>query len=663
MVKTRELDSIQMHPYAWKPVTPRKRDSPVYGWDTETRNGYAKLATLSTPKQDYALRLEGFQDFVNMAMKVGCNNAINFFYNVDFDFSATAKWMGPTRLRELAAIGYTPWKNLEVGWIPNKAFTISTMGGGQQTRGKVYRFYDLAQFYDKKPLKEVALIVGRKKLEFDVKEIDFDRFDSDPKYQKKLLSYAYEDSVICRLAGERLHNAVNRVVPITHYFSTASVAQTYFLAHIPDNLRLPSRQVMEAALLAYGGGRFELIRRGYFPKVWEADINSAYPYEMSKLLGITSTGKWRHVKNSRDDSALYGFYLIRTTTHDTLLSPIMLHQQGSILYPHGSFKKWVEQSEIRMIERMGFKVKILEGYEYFDAEPTYPFQFIKSRLYPERMRWRKEKAEDLVYVYKIIPNSAYGKTIQLVPNIELMDELPIDQDENLIVKEIEEENGHVRFAVRDGWKAGRMFNPVYACAITARVRTRILETVYRHNLEKSLIGSATDAIFLKRAPPNSIVGNELGEWKLEVDSTHRAKPGLFIGSGVYAIRRAKKIFDPITKTEKEIDVNHYRGFITKKSLFDHVVNGFIVTQENGEERRGIRFDMTIPVKLKEGVRGSIRTTPTGEEQITWKDIAVFKPIRKVLDLNFDKKRIWERSVRNPQELLSNEIGSKPLVIQ
>lgn len=668
MVKTRNIDTIKQHPYNWKRVVPKTSNAPVFGLDTETKvakgknQGCAHLLTISTPDTDYVTRINSFTDFVQACRATGCNHSINFFYNVDFDFSAIAKWMGLRPLTDIASVGVTTYKGFEISWIPNKSFTVHAATGNSNGRGNSFTFYDLAQFYDKKPLRDVAPLVGKKKLEFDVKSIDFDRYDSEKKYRETVDAYASEDAVIARLAGLRLHKAVNAVIPVSHYYSNASISQTYFLAHIPDTLRLPPRDVMDAALQAYGGGRFELLKRGYFPAIWEIDINSAYPFEMDSLVGITDNGKWKHV-TTKDDDAHYGIYNITTQIHTDLFSPMMIHREGAIVYPNGTFTKWVDKSELDLITKMGFKVRIHEGYEYHDNLPTYPFRFISKTLYPERMRHRSLGNEDMVYVFKIIPNAGYGKTIQIVPDLELLDELPIGFDKDLITKEIEHDNGHVQFAIRNGWKAGRMFNPVYAMSITARTRVRLLETVIKHRLEKSVVGFATDAMFLKRAPPESLIGKGLGQWKLEIDSSQKKHEGLFIGSGVYAIRDGKEITDPITKTKKTIDVNHYRGFVTKHNLFEYVISGYIVTQIDGEERRGIRFDMEAPVKLKEGVRGSIRTTPVGEEQITWRDIAVFKPVRKLLDLNFDKKRVWDMRIDTPHDLLNNEIGSKPMTVQ
>lgn len=660
MVKTRLMDDITLHPHTWRPIELTPKHLNVVGLDTETEKGYAKLLTVSTPRENIICRLRSFQDFINVAHEINAADSVNFFYNVDFDFSALAKWMGERRLNDLAKVGVTRYNHHEVTWIPSKGFSIYADNGNR--RGKLFRFFDLAQFYDKKPLKTVARIVGREKKEFDVRQIDFARYDSIPKYAKELNQYALEDAMICQLAAQRLYDAVNQVVPVQLYYSTASIAQAFFLSHIPDDLRLPPGQVMEAALQAYGGGRFELVKRGYAPRVWEADINSAYPFEMDKLVGIRKSGTWKNVRNMNPE-AHYGFYLVSVKTSDTYLSPLMVHQEGSIIYPHGQIQKWMERSELDLVVKMGFAPKILQGWEYHDPYPSYPFRFISQTLYPERLRHKKLGNDDLQYVYKITMNSGYGKTIQLIPSFKFFDELPVGfNDTEKIVKEIVDEDDRVSFALREGWNAGRMFNPVYACAITARTRSRLLSSVLSYRLERSLFGFATDCMFSKSPFPDSMIGGGLGEWKLEIDSSRKAHPGLFIGSGVYAIRDAKELVDPITKTRKRIDLNHYRGFVTKHNLFDYIVNGFIVTREGGEERRGIRFDMESPVKLKEGVRGGIRTTPTGEEKISWRDIAVFKPLRKMLDLNFDRKRRWDRNVRVPKDLLENEIDSSPLVV-
>lgn len=661
MVKTREMSTVRLHNFPWKPIKPRPTNIPVYGHDTETKDGYAHIITFSTSLVDSYKTLKKWQDFMDYCLDAKTHKGINFFYNLDFDFSAIAKHLGPRHLGNLASVNVTADEDWELSWIPSKAFTLTIRQDDDVT---LHKFFDAAQFYEKKPLKEVASLVGEKKVEFDVKGIDWKKFTKDKEYRNLVLRYAMTDSRICRKLGERLHRAVNQIVPVSNYYSNASIAQAFFLSHIPKDMTLPPMSIMEAAMKSYGGGRFELVRKGYVPHTYEADINSAYPKEMSTLVSTNSKrGKWKTINKINDPSCHYGFYRVMVETHDSIVSPIMHQGDDTIYYPHGKFsEKWLEKSELELVQRMGFKARILEGYEYHDSNPEYPFHFIESEIYPKRLDYKNRGIDDLSYVYKITMNSAYGKTIQLIPDYEIVDELPRGDkklEDGRVVREIELENGLVKFAIRKGWWAGKMFNPIFAASITGRVRSRLLETTFRHKLEKALVGYATDCLFLDRKPPSSMIGDGLGAWKLEVNDCE----GVFVGSGVYGLRSHDEIIDPITKNKKRlVNKNHFRGFTTKRDIFDAIQNGAIITQERGRERRGIVFDMESPVKLKEGVRGGLRATPSGEEMIDWRSIAVFRPIRKVLDLNFDHKREWEHEVTSPTQLLESQIFSKPLTV-
>lgn len=648
MVKTRDINKITFNANSWKPLKPKHRKVEIFGWDTETKsNGDTFLLTKSDNDGDYSFDIRNFDDFLDITWNQRTRGAINFFFNLNFDISSVVKYLGHDCVKDLAETGYCIYQDYLMKWINGKAFVIGPKDTKRNKKGSI-KFFDVAQFY-KTSLKEAAKLVGERKEEFDTSAVDFNMYLSDDAYRSKLLSYAKTDARICRKLGERLFFACNTIIPVYEYYSTASIAQTYFLSKLNERLNNPPSKVTDIALQAYSGGRFELVRKGHFESVYEIDLNSAYPYEMMKLPATdTPTGYWKELLKGSEwnPDALYGFYEIETETHGYLLSPLIHRMKELLTYPHGKHHCFVEKSEMKVLDMMGFKVKILNGYEYFDTNPIYPFSFIND-LYDTRIKLKNEGKDDLQYVYKIIMNSAYGKTIQMVPNLTTYNDLPgeivnkEDFDE-LDITEIEGDNGEILSIVKNGFSAGRMFNTVFAASITARTRSKLLETVLKYNLEKDLIGFATDCLFLKSAPPTSVTGNGFGQWKLEV-SNHE---GLFIGSGVYALRNKTK------------QINHIRGFKSKRDLFHDLLEKYVATPDE----QGILFDSISPVKLKEGVRGSRRKTTNGEIKIDWMDIGRFVEQRKILDLNFDRKRKWDLVIKSPEELMNNEINSVPLVI-
>lgn len=638
-----------MHRDSWKPLKAKHKDVEIIGWDTETKpNGDTFLLTKSDINGDYSFDVRDFNEFLNLTWNQRTRSAVNFFFNLNFDFASLVKYTGKDCLEDLAQNGICIFEDWIMKWIPGKAWTLSKRDSQKFKKGSL-KFFDIAQFYNTS-LKKAAPLVGEEKLEFETSKIDYNLYLTNDEYRDNLVKYAKVDARICRKLGERLFRAVNTIVPVREFYSTASIAQTYFLSQLTEKLRMAPNKVLEYALNSYGGGRFELVKRGHFDKVYEIDINSAYPKEMSMLVATdTPTGKWEFIEDggSFNPNSIYGFYEVSCKTYDYILSPLIYRDKMLLTYPHGKHKTFIELSELKVIEKLGFPYRIHGGYEYHDTNPTYPFNFI-NRLYQERTRLKNEGKDDLQYVYKIIMNSAYGKTIQMVANKELHDTVPMElQNPELFdlidVDEIDGPNGEVLTIITNGYAAGRMFNPVFAAAITARTRAKLLDTVIDNRLEDSLIGFATDCLFLKTKPPARLVEhNNFGDWKLEVNGAE----GLFIGSGVYALRSEKK------------QINHIRGFRSKRDLFSDIIEKYIVTPDE----EGIAFESISPVKLKEGIRGGIRTTPNGEINVSWTDIGKFIETRKILDINFDKKRKWDRMAEGPMDLLENEIGSVPLVI-
>lgn len=651
MVKTRDLNQITFHKDPWKQRAVARGEKKIYGWDTETQNGYAfLLSKCDSNGIPNSYPISSFNDFISAAFHKGPRQGINWFYNLEFDFTALCKHLGFKKLEELSKTGFTTFQEYDLQYIPKKCFIIQKRGSTRQS----LKFYDCLQFY-KLSLKEAAKIVNLEKLDFNTGAIDYEEYKRNGEYTKQLVSYALQDAKICQKLGERLFNACNLIIPIHQFYSTASIAQQYFLTHLPHNLRSPSKAVMDIALKSYNGGRFELVKRGHFNNVSEIDINSAYPYEISQLIETdTDTGKWVNVKEEYNPEAIYGFYEIETETHGYLLSPILHRIKNIICYPHGKHHAIVEASELKIIDKLGFKYKILNGVEYFDSNPVYPFTFIHE-LYNERLKMKKEGKDDLQYVLKIIMNSGYGKMIQLVPNLTLHKDITAEQMDEEETFEIESDSGEKIYAIKNGFKAGKMFNPVFASAITARVRSNLLNTVIKYKLEDNLIGFATDCMYLKGNAPQALVGEGLGAWKLEVKETE----GLFVGSGVYALRCYRNKKDCfITKDGicKKHDKNHLRGFNTRYQLFTEILNNY------SYDKKGVKFDFNGPIKLKEGLRGGKVETDKGEIKVDWEDIGKFITKVKFMDLNFDKKRKWDYEVNGPNDLMNNEINSIPLVI-
>lgn len=235
----------------------------------------------------------------------------------------------------------------------------------------------------------------------------------------------------------------------------------------------------DAAQASYFGGWFEIFAHGTIPgTTYEYDINSAYPYIISRLPCLLH-GKWTHDTGSPRDWEQEPYLLVQATVSGT--NPIvgtMLHRSSKhrILRPHHT-KGWYWAHELAAAIRAGIvdTVEIEKYIRYQPCDCPGPYETEMPKLYTERLRAGKNSPEGKAY--KLLYNSAYGKHAQSI--------------------------GNPRFA-----------NSVYASLITAGCRTMILDAIATHPTgTESLLMVATDGVYFRKPHPTlDISPSELGRW-------------------------------------------------------------------------------------------------------------------------------------------------------
>lgn len=237
---------------------------------------------------------------------------------------------------------------------------------------------------------------------------------------------------------------------------------------VPDKYRDAARQ-------SYYGGWFDIHAHGPLPgQSWHYDINSAYPYIMSKLPcllhGIFSErNDWHHL-----GTALQLTYCAVKGSHPWIGAMLHRTRQGRILRPRET-EGWYWRHELESALGAGIidRVDIKETLTYIPCDCPPPLAPI-AELYQGRLRVGKNtpagRARRLIY------NSAYGKFAQSV--------------------------GEPVFA-----------NAVYASLITAGCRVMILDAMRSHPTSSPPLMVATDGVvFSNRHTGLDIDDQRLGAW-------------------------------------------------------------------------------------------------------------------------------------------------------
>lgn len=598
------------------------------GLDTETLNGYVRLLcddTSNTNRNsiDYNPPLlitdanKGFNQIINYLTQPKFESSrlkdnkfggsFNWFFNIQYDFESIVKYLSTSDLQELyneGCIDYIITRMdtevlCRIEYMKRKYFGIVV--GNQY-----FHFYDLFNFMDLSLNKASKKYLGEQKNT----DVDSSRLNLDLNYwndnQEKIIKYCIQDCILTKKLADKFWKIMDdnlHLVP-KRPFSKGKLAEEYFLKYcnIPtiNNLITPDgKQIIEFSYKSFFGGRFELIKRGYFPKVYCYDIKSAYPAQMKDLIDFSvDKGTWRKSTTKINSDAYEGWYRVNITSNEISIAPIVHKINHINIYPNGKFNQYLLKSEIEFTRENfdNVNIKIVSGVEFFPKEYVYPFKEEVEKLY----KWKdKETDEDIKHVVKIILNSIYGKTIQISQN---------------------ETN-----------EIGNLFNPMYASIITSGTRKKLLELALQK--PESIIMFSTDGLHTTE-PLKTPNKPKLGEFAKD-----------FEGEGVYLMSDVYNIW-----TDKQVK-NKIRGFnagSAKDIDSETVYLKDILETMNGKT---YQYKSNRPVHLGESL--------IHNKKYTKENINIWEEINREININGDLKRIWDNEFKSGKQCLKVSIDSLP----
>lgn len=250
---------------------------------------------------------------------------------------------------------------------------------------------------------------------------------------------------------------------------------------------------LDTAGLSYYGGWFEIFAHGIVPgQSFEYDINSAYPYIISRLPCLLH-GKW-HSGTGDGGYHTDGRYRIihAGIKGSSRFAGSGLHRRGDgrIFRPQ-STRGYYWQRETDAAIRAGLidTADITEWREYEPCDCPPPLRGVRG-LYDQRVRAGKNTSAGKAY--KLVYNSMYGKFAQSI--------------------------GYPKYA-----------NGIYASLITSGCREMILDAIASHPQgAAALVMVATDGVFFRTEHPNLPLGGEIGEWEQGTrENLTLFKPGVY----------------------------------------------------------------------------------------------------------------------------------------
>ena len=548
----------------------------VMALDFEAEDGNAFLLMDSEGKKlDYPNM--SFESLVKFLFKY--EGKWCFFWNLGYDALCILKFLPRSvldsykqnRKLKFHYMGYV------FHYIPNKQLTIR--------KGKhSVSFYDIAQYYEKKPLAKTFSENFSKEIPPDYLAMKDKRKDFTLEYylrhKKEIRRYCKLDCDYTKQLSEKWLDTFNETFV---FYSRNWVSSGYCAEKVLLNNHIPIPKFNEIPYIAqeiawssFYGGRFELIMRGFVRYCCLYDVNSAYPYALTQLPDLTE-GKWYTDYKIHSKTQVGFFHIIADIAEGVKVCPFPFRNKNNmILYPSGKFETYVTLHELLSVKNDNrIKYKILESAQFIpNKNCSYPFRKFIEKTYQKRLDLGKNNPQG--QAIKLILNSMYGKMAQTTDN-----------------------------------KFGNLFNPIIASFITGFARAQLYQFVKDNNLEKQVVAFATDSIAIRQNIPN-LDSTKLGEMKLDKEGhdVYYLSNGYYRFNGKWKNRGIGN--DP---AEKNVEIEHKD------------------TIENKDGQLYIEVETTQLQHLKSAIIRNLH-----------KDIGKIRKYQKKVFLNSDRKRLWNQNL-------------------
>lgn len=460
----------------------------VCALDTETHNG--DIFLIADSEGNFLDQITP-ESVISWLFSKRYQGSWNFFYNLTFDAGVILKLLGErlksylkTRTLDFSFADY------KIQYIPGKKLAIKK---GHHSAV----FFDIAQFYhmtlsdayqsniDKLPDKYLKL--KQKRSHFTKRHYN--------RNKQTIRNYCITDCILTKRLAEKwieLFHSAFEFYP-NRWISSGYLAEKVLINNeidIPKFNTVPYK-IQELAFRCYFGGRFEMLKRGFIGTAYIYDINSAYPYALTRIPNL-SKGKWIKRKSIHPDSKL-GFFRIKADIPDLKqIPPFPFRTNNMLIFPSGKFQTYCTLPELLACDDSSM-YEILESFQFIPSSEEYPYRNFITEMYKKRLKL-KQDGSPLQLPIKLILNSIYGKTGQRINR-----------------------------------RIGNLFNPIIFSAITGHARAQLYSFVKRHKIERNVVAFATDSVCTTRKITSS--SNELGVFSLDKSGDDV----FFLQNGIYRV--------------------------------------------------------------------------------------------------------------------------------
>ena len=448
--------------------------------------------------------------------------------------------------------------------------------------------YDIAQYYDNKPLDVASESIG---IILDQKYLEIKKKRSIfskfhySRHKREIRAYCIED---CRLTKELSEYWISLFEAVFEFYPNNWISAGYLAEKvlINNNIQIPLFNELPYPVQEIARNSFY---GGRFELIKRGSIGDCYLYDLNSA---------------------YPFAL--TTMPDII--------QG----------RWFESKKIHPKAKIGF---FYIETNISDKVKIAPFPFVKKNrtiCYPSG-KFRTYVTLDELQMVKNNPEIKYKilESWQFIPkknstypfkkfiNKQYYKRLELKQENNPLEKAIKIVLNSIygKMAQRTNNVIGNLFNPVIASYITGFTRRQLYEFTKKNKLDNHVVAYATDSVACQKKIPN-LDSSKLGEMKLDKYATDV----IFLSNGFYKFNDVWKNRGIGYDKERKIEIEHLETRVSK----------------DGQLYIGVKATKTTHIK-------------SGILFNRLKNVGKIETYEKKINLNSDKKRLWDADLESLQD--------------
>lgn len=528
-------------------------------------------------------------------------------FGLNYDFSMILRDLPLKtilRLKDEEHRNYARWRKWSLQLIPNVSLTITErLKKGDTRKPRTVKIWDTYTFFQSSfvvAAEKCGLMDDPSRVEL-LKRMKARRSEFKVEEMPEIERYNDEECVVgIEMFNKVRHHWLDLGLSLQNYHGAGAVAAAMLRKNSvkeymdrdsegmtnprDESLRCPECSdhrdlCTDIIARAYFGGRFDYARQGFMGDVHEYDINSAYPYEASRLPCL-SHARW--IRHSGAAPIVYGIYRVAWDSASTW-APFPYRLPNSAIRYYSNGCGYYYRDEVVAAQEFA-NLDIQETWELRIECDHQPLAWVEE--YYQQRAELKERGDYGEKIIKLGLNAIAGKFAQ---KVGVGGQIPSYQ------------------------------NYIWAGIITSNTRARLMQVAARD--PQAITHMATDGIYSTRELPLDTDSSKLGAWE------HKELRDLvLVCNGVYSDleqhKNAHRGYAPHQIPWAELRSQFTRGdFVTPIQIQDHDFVGLTCVGGEAEYERRCTWktaigrmrvtpkDDKIPASGGEWLRPSLNPTP------------------------------------------------------